>query len=91
MSVNSSWMLPTPLRTTSVNPEIVVIVVADVTTVVPNVGARYPAGGADHSSPDAVAELTESKYPLVEATVNSAGVDAPLAARIEPLAVSMVF
>ena len=40
MSVNSSWMLPAPLSTMSVNPEIVVIVVADVTTVVPNVGAK---------------------------------------------------
>ena len=46
MSVNSSLILPVLLSTTSVNPEIVVIVTPDVTTVVPSVGAEYPATDA---------------------------------------------
>ena len=40
MSVSWSVTLPGPLSTTSVNPEIVVIVTPEVTTVVPSVGAE---------------------------------------------------
>lgn len=43
MSVSSSVTLPGPVRTTSVRPVIVVMVTPDVTTVVPKVGALYPA------------------------------------------------
>ena len=46
-----------------------------------------PGLGAAHSSPVAVALLTLRTYPLVEATVNAEGVDAPLAEIKEPLAV----
>ena len=40
MSVNSSWILPAPLRTMSVNPEIVVTVAPDAIDVEPRVGAE---------------------------------------------------
>jgi len=74
-----------------VRPLTFVTVAPDAMDVEPKVGAVYPAGGAAHSSPDAVALLTDNKYPLVVATLNCAGVDAPVAAIIEPLAVSNVF
>ena len=50
-----------------------------------------PGFGAAHSSPVAVAELILRTYPLVAATDSSAGVDAALAAMIEPFAVTTVF
>jgi len=42
ISVSSSCTLPTPFRTISSSPEIVVIVAPDVTVVDPSVGAEYP-------------------------------------------------
>lgn len=46
-----------------------------------------PGLGATHSKPVAVALLTARIYPLVEATVMAAGVDAPVAETKAPLAV----
>lgn len=61
-------------------------VVPDVIRVVPRVGARYPAGAACHSSPLVVAELTASKYPLVEPTVRMVDVSLPVPTIKSPLA-----
>jgi len=46
-----------------------------------------PGLAATHSKPVVVALLTERIYPLVEATVSTDGVDAPLAEISEPLPV----
>lgn len=46
-----------------------------------------PGFGATHSSPVDVELLTARIYPLVEATVKAAGVDAPVAETSAPFAV----
>ncbi len=45
-----------------------------------------PGLAAIHSKPVAVALLTERIYPLVDAAVKAAGVDAPVAVSKSPLA-----
>lgn len=53
--------VPVKVALSSVTAVIVDTVVPEVITVVPIVGARYPAGAACHSSPVALAELTANK------------------------------
>jgi len=78
--------VPVSVALSRVTAVMVDTVVPEVITVVPIVGARYPAGAACHSSPVAVAELTANKYPLVAATVSWSKVDAPVPTSKSPFA-----